>query len=197
MKISNNTLKIKGNITVAKLFFLITPFLLFASTGFTQIKSTVNPTTRQNSFVMCEIMPGADVAAKTPFTLAFKSMESWPTANVITGCRYIFKNEEEEAGVSIGLTDLGSKKNALTSYNNAFQASKDLWEETPTSVIILQDTGFFSGKDICGLKFHLGKYVLDINLKGQYDVVSDEQKKEYAKKLAEMVMERLKYLWKN
>jgi hypothetical protein len=142
-------------------------------------------------------MLGADVAAKTPFTLALKSMESWPTANVKTGCRYIFKNEEEEAGVSIGLTDLGSKKNALTSYNNAFQASKDLWEEIPTAVIILQDTGFFSGKDGCGLKFHLGKYILDINLKGQYDIVSDEQKKEYAKKLAEMVIERLNYLWKN
>lgn len=146
---------------------------------------------------MCEILPGAEVASKTPFTIPFKNAVAWPTAGIKTGCRYIFKNDDDEAGVSIALTDLGSIENAMASYKNAYLASKDLWEEVPVSVTALQDTGFFSGKDECGLKFHLGKYILDINFKGQFPDVSDEQKKEAGMALAEMIMDRLKNLWVN
>jgi hypothetical protein len=178
-------------------FFLL---LLFAANGFAQPKPKPKPIASkasvQSNFVMCDIMPAAEVATKTPFTIPFKNTQAWPTAGIKTGCRYIFKNDDEEAGVSIGLTDLGSSKNALNSYKNAYQASKDLWEETPARVIVLQDTGFFSGKDECGLKFHLGKYILDINFKGQFSDVSDEQKKAAGILLAEMVIGRLKYLWK-
>ena len=174
--------------------------LLFAVTGFAQPKSNPKPAiakpTPQNSFVMCEVMPGTEVASKAPFTIPFKNTEAWPTAGIKTGCRYIFKSTDDEAGISIGLTDLGSIKNALTSYKNAYQASKDLWNEDPASVIVLQDTGFFSGKDECGIKLHLGKYILDINFKGQFPDVSDQQKKESGIILAKMVMDRLNYLWK-
>ena len=173
--------------------------LLFAATVFSQPKSKPKPAiakpTPQNSFVMCDIMPGTEVASKSPFTIPFKSTEAWPTASIKTGCRYIFKSEDGEAGVSIALTDLGSSKNALTSYKNAWQASKDLWDEAPVSAIVLQDTGFFSGKDECGIKLHLGKYILDINFKGQFPDVSDQQKKDAGIVLATLVMDRLKYLW--
>lgn len=179
------------------LFFLS---LLYAANGFSQPKpkpkTTVTKTPVKNNFVMCEIMPGAEVASKSPFTIPFKSAEAWPTVSIKTGCRYIFKSDDDEAGVAIGLTDLGSTKNALASYKNAWQASKDLWDEAPVSVIVLQDTGFFSGKDECGLKFHLGKYILDINFKGQFNDVTAEQKKEAGIILAQIVMDRLKYLWK-
>jgi len=144
---------------------------------------------------MCDVMPGAAVAAKAPFTIPFKNAEAWPTAGIKTGCKYIFKSNDEEAGITIGLTDLGSNKNALASYKNAWQASKDLWDEAPASVIVLKDTGFFAGKDECGIKLHLGKYILDINFKGQFPDVSDQQKKESGIVLAQMVMEKLKYLW--
>jgi len=177
------------------IFFLL---LLLASNSFSQAKS--KPLTAkapvQTNFVMCEIMAGAEVASKAPFTIPFKNAEAWPAAAIKTRCRYIFKSVYEEAGVSIGLTDLGSSINAFTSYKNAYQASKDLWDVDPAGVIVLQDTGFFSGKDEYGMKFHLGKYVLDINFKGQFPDVSDAQKKEAGLVLAEMVMERLKYLWK-
>ena len=176
------------------IFFLL---LLLASNSFSQAKS--KPLTAkapvQTNFVMCEIMAGAEVASKAPFTIPFKNAEAWPAAAIKTGCRYIFKNEEEEAGVSIALTDLGNSKNALTSYKNAWQASKDLWDEAPVSAIVLQDTGFFSGKDECGIKLHLGKYILDINFKGQFPDVSDQQKKDAGIVLATLVMDRLKYLW--
>jgi hypothetical protein len=159
-------------------------------------KPPVAKPSAQKSFVMCEVMPGAEVASKAPFTIPFKSAEAWPTASIKTGCMYVFKSDDEEAGVAIALTDLGSVKNALASYKNAWQASKDLWDETPASVIALQDTGFFSGKDECGLKFHLGKYILDINFKGQFSDVTDVKKKEAGIVLAEMVIDRLRYLWK-
>ncbi len=184
-----------------KLFTLLFLLLLITVNSFSQPKSKpkslATKVPLQNSFVMCEVMPGTEVASKAPFTIPFKSAEAWPTAGIKTGCRYIFKNEDEEAGVSIELTDLESSKNALASYRNAYQASKDLWEEAPAIVIVLQDTGFFSGKDVCGLKFHLGKYILDINFKGQFPDVSDEQKKAAGIEMAKMVMDRLKFLWKN
>ena len=183
-----------------KLFTLLFLLLLFATDGFSQTKSKPKPLTAkapvQSNFVMCEVMPGTEVASKVPFTIPFKNAIAWPTEGIKTGCRYIFKNEEEEAGVSIALTDLGNSKNALTSYKNAWQASKDLWDEAPVSVIVLQDTGFFSGKDECGIKLHLSKYILDINFKGQFPEVSDEQKKTASIVLAKIVMEKLKDLWK-
>ncbi len=176
-------------------------FLLILSiaNGFSQTKprpKSLAPTAPgQTKFIMCEVMPGNDVASNAPFTIPLKSVEAWPTAGVKTGCRYIFKSDDDEAGISIGLTDLGSSKNALSSYKNAYLASRDLWDEKPASVVVLQDTGFFSGKDECGLKFHLGKYILDINFKGQFSNVTAEQKKEAGIVLAQMVMDRLKYLW--
>jgi len=158
-------------------------------------KIAVTKVPAQSNFVMCDVMPGAAVAAKAPFTIPFKNAEAWPTAGIKTGCKYIFKSNDEEAGITIGLTDLGSNKNALASYKNAWQASKDLWDEAPASVIVLKDTGFFAGKDECGIKLQLGKYILDINFKGQFPDVSDQQKKESGIVLAQMVMEKLKYLW--
>jgi hypothetical protein len=182
-------------------FFMLSFLLLsFAANAFSQPKAKAKPAVtkiiQQKSFVMCEVMPGTDVASKAPFTLPFKSMEAWPTAGIKTGCRYIFKSDDEEAGIAIGLTDLGSNKNALTSYKNAYKASKELWDETPAPVIVLQDTGFFAGKDECGVKLHLGKYMLDINFKGQFNDVSDEQKKQAGIVLAGMVVERLSFLRK-
>jgi hypothetical protein len=185
---------------LTKLFTLLFLLLLFTANGFSQTISKPKPLTAkalgQSNFVMCEVMPGTEVASKAPFTIPFKNAIAWPTEGIKTGCRYIFKSDNDEAGVSIALTDLGNSINALTSYKNAWQASKELWDETPASAIVLQDTGFFSGKDECGLKWHLGKYILDINFKGQFPDVSDQQKKEAGVKLAEIVMDRLKYLWK-
>jgi hypothetical protein len=185
----------------AKIFFAVSFLLLMLTlNSFSQIKTTPKPLVKQPSaptnFVMCEVMPVAEVASKAPFTIPLLSAEPVSEKTIRKGCVYKFKKDADEAGVSIGLTDLGSVKNALTSYKNAYQASKDLWEENPASVIALRDTGFFSGKDECGLKFHLGKYILDINFQGQFDTVSAEQKKEAGILLAAMVMDRLKYLWK-
>jgi hypothetical protein len=184
-----------------KIFFTVSFLLLMLTVNsFSQIKPkpkpTVNPPAASTSFVMCDVMPGKEVASKAPFTIPLLSADPVSEKTIRNGCVYKFQKDAEEAAISINLTDLGSTKNALTSYKNAYQASKDLWEETPAGVIALQDTGFFSGKDECGLKFHLGKYILDINLKGQFSDVSDEQKKAAGIVLAEMVMERLKYLWK-
>lgn len=185
----------------SRFFTVLLLLIFFTANSFSQPKSKLKPAVTkpfpQKSFIMCDVMPGPEVASKAPFTIPFKSAEAWPTAGIHTGCRYIFKSEDDEAGVSIALTDLGSTRNAWASYKNAFQASKDLWEETPASVIVLQDTGYFSGKDECGLKFHLGKYILDINFKGQFDSVSAEQKKEAGIALVKLIMERLKYLWEN
>jgi hypothetical protein len=176
-----------------KFVLLFVTFLLFEASSYAQ---TNGKTTLQNNIIMCNIMPGTEVASKAPFTIPFKAVETWPTVNVKTGCRYIFKNDTETAAITIGLTDLVTQKNAFASYTNAYQASKDLWEEAPAIVVALQDTGFFSGKDECGLKFHLGKYILDINFKGQFNDVSDEQKKAAGIVLAEILMDRLRYLWK-
>jgi hypothetical protein len=193
---------LKSNYSAPFNRFFIVCFLLqlLAVNSFSQPKVEAKPavtkTLLQKSFAMCEVMPGTEVASKSPFTIPFKSMEAWPTAGIKTGCRYIFKSDNDEAGITIGLTDLGSNKNALTSYKNAYNASKDLWDEAPASAIVLRDTGFFAGKDECGVKFHIGKYILDINFKGQFPDVSDEQKKQAGITLAGMVIERLKYLWK-
>jgi hypothetical protein len=174
--------------------------LLFAVNGYSQARPKPKPATAnataQKSFVMCEVLPGTAVASMAPFTIPFTNAVAWPTATIKTGCRYIFKNTQEEAGVSIALTDLGSGKNAESSYRNAREASKDLWGEAPMAAIVLQDTGFVSGKDECGLKFHLGKYILDINFKGQYPDVTDDMKRKSGLQLAEMVIRRLSYLWK-
>ena len=93
-------------------FALFILSLLFAANGFAQPKPkpTFTKAPVQRSFVMCDIIPGAEVATKTPFTIPFKNAQAWPTAGSKTGCRYIFKSDDEEAGVSIGLTDLGSSK---------------------------------------------------------------------------------------
>jgi hypothetical protein len=184
-----------------KIFFTVSFLLLMLPpNSFSQVKTTPKPSVKQpaasTSFVMCDVMPGKEVASKAPFTIPLLSVEPVSEKTIRKGCVYKFKKDAEEAGISISLTDLGSAKNALTSYKNAYQASKDLWEESPASVIALQDTGFFSGKDECGLKFHLGKYILDINFKGQFSDVTDEQKKQSGIALAAMVMDRLKYLWK-
>ncbi len=168
---------------------------LSSVTGFAQVKPKPAAKAVSGSFVMCEVLPGPEVASKAPFTIPFSSMEAWPTAGTKAGCRYVFKSADDQAFITIGLTDLGTAKNALASYQNAWQASKDLWEETPENAIVLQDTGFFSGKDECGIKMHLGQYVLDINFKGQFPDVSAEQKKASGIVLAEMVMRRLQYLW--
>ncbi len=201
MKISNIFPNHHYRIASGRFFILIFLILLSAPNSFSQPNPKPKPAVAKppahNSFVMCEVMPGTDVAAKSPFTIPFKSMEAWPTANIKTGCRYIFKSDDEEAGIAIGLTDFGSEKNALMSYKNAYQASKDFWDEIPASAIVLQDTGFFSGKDECGLKFHLGKYILDINFKGQFGDVTDEQKKQAGMALAKLVIDRLKNLWVN
>jgi hypothetical protein len=197
--ISSAVLLMKRNVTtVIKLSAALFLIVLVVPDLFCQPKPKPKITTAkaQGNFVMCDVMPGAEVATITPFTIPFKNTEAWPTAGIKTGCRYIFKSEDEEAGVAIGLTDLGTAKNAWASYRNAYEASKDLWEETPAAVVVLKDTGFFSGKDECGLKFHLGKYILDINFKGQFPDVSDEQKKAAGIVLAHMVIDRLKYLWK-
>jgi hypothetical protein len=200
MKKSKLYLNSNGRVSFDKLFTLSFSLLLFTANGFCQSKPKPKPAvtkpSAQNSFIMCEVMPGTDVAAKSPFTIPFKSMEAWPTAGIKTGCRYVFKSDNDEAGITIGITDLGSNKNALTSCKNAYNASKDLWDEAPASAIVLRDTGFFSGKAECGVKFHLGKYILDINFKGQFPDVSDEQKKASGIALARMVVERLSFLRK-
>lgn len=181
--------------------FLLLPVLQFTMViiCFSQTKTGTNTADKKPAakvgFVMCEVLPGSEVASRSPFTVPLVSAEPVSEQTIKTGCVYKFKRDDDEGSISISLTDLGSSKNALTSYKNAWQASKDLWEETPASAIVLQDTGFFSGKDECGLKWHLGKYILDINFKGQFTDVSNQQKKEAGIILAEMVMDRLKYLW--
>lgn len=196
---SNSFVKATGSFvcnSFAALLLLLSIALNCFSQPKPKQKAAVAKAPVQINFVMCEVMPGTEVASKAPFTIPFKNAAAWPTEDSKAGCRYIFKSDNEEAGLSIALTDLGSIKNALASYKNAWQASKDLWDEAPASAIVLRDTGFFSGKDECGLKWHLGKYILDINFKGQFPDVSDQQKKESGIVLAAIVMARLKYLLK-
>ena len=167
---------------------LLTALLIFSTAAFAQQK------TGATSFVMCEVMPAADVAAKSPFTIPLTGTQAWPTKEIKTGCQYKFKGTDDEASIAIGLTNLSSSPNAAASFNNTLNDCRQLWDEEPEKIINLGDTAFFCGKDNCGIKVLLGKYILDINFGGQFPDVPDQRKKEAGIALAHMVIERLGYL---
>jgi len=174
---------------LAKIITLFAVLLIFSTASFAQQKPAAT------SFVMCEVMPAADVAAKSPFTIPLAGTQAWPSKEIKTGCQYQFKGADDEASIAIGLTNLSSGANAAASFSNTLNDCRQLWDEEPEKIINLGDTAFFCGKDNCGIKVLLGKYILDINFGGQFPDVPDQRKKEAGIAMAKMVIERLGYLW--
>jgi len=160
--------------------------------GFTEDSVCIDIT--DFSIVLCELVPGTEVASRSPFTIPFIKSEPWPTSVSPEGCRYKFESADksESASIAIGVTDFANSKEALASHQNRDQMVRDNWNTEPEKVDSLGDTASGFGEDEVGLQVVTGRRILDVNLRGQFPDVTKAQKKEAARALARLVLSRLK-----
>ena len=198
----NLPIYLAGNVTVCIASYFAGCFLLLSFPGQPQYSSyqkaeTLFPSQQAaDTFVMCDVMPGADVAAHSPYTIPYVKSEPWPTEDTKTGCAYKFKSAEDNASIAIGVVEVATYDEAKSAYNMYVDDCRRLWDAEPERIKNTGDSAFFCGKDDCGIRVLVGRHILDVNFRGQADKVTAEQKKQTGIALARMVIERLPNLKK-
>ncbi|MFI5186847.1 MAG: hypothetical protein ACHQF0_08995 [Chitinophagales bacterium] len=146
-----------------------------------------------NKFVMCDLMPGPEVAGYSPFNGRY--VKSLPSLSyLLQSCTYYFVADNNNgASISILLNDdYATAKDAMSSIRNFEKTAKENFGTDADIVDSLGDRAAIWGDDEVSLWIAIGNRVLEIDLKGQYPDVTATQKKNAAKALARLVMKKLK-----
>jgi hypothetical protein len=146
--------------------------------------------TPSGTFVMCDLMPGAEVASHSPFTIPLK--ETTPHT-VAEGCSYWFDDDDGDmAGIAIVVTNMLDHAAALQLLTSKNQHAIESLGLQPQRIDGLGDSA--SALDAygeVGLQVVTGNRVIDVNLEGQDPPVTPAQKLAAARTLAELVLTRL------
>jgi hypothetical protein len=141
-------------------------------------------------FSMCSLVPGAEVQARTPFTIPLK--DAVPTSTSPQGCVYSFSGNRDLASVLLTVTDFDSAADALTALHSKQQTFRDNLSLEPQPVSGVGDeAAAFPGGDEVGVEAAVGNRVVDANLKGQFPDVGDAQKIPAATELVKLIIARL------
>lgn len=181
------------------------PVLFFCACLFLFIQSPckANPETNKHLNLqkdtippICVIMPGADVAALSPFSNPLTNTETAEEMETHSACMYQFFKPNDYASIKIELSYL-DEANIRTIYISNIENHRSLWERDPERIENVGDSANFSYNadealcDVCGLTVIKGSYLIGINMKGQFEDVSREKKKQAAIKMAYLLLDRL------
>lgn len=147
-----------------------------------------------DKFIMCDLIPGSEVAKYSPFNGRFTQSKPWPMSFSAQGCQYGFGEPDKSDGgtISILVNDFSTAKDAMSSLQNWEKMVADNMGLNVEIVDSLGDKASTSGDDEVGLNVVIGNRLLTVNLMGQFPQVTAKQKKNAAKALARLVIARLK-----
>ncbi|MCW3119988.1 MAG: hypothetical protein JWM28_4070 [Chitinophagaceae bacterium] len=144
---------------------------------------SVNRFTTDTLFYMCQVMPGPEVAALSPFGNPFKSVEPHDQMDGYTGCHYYLSSDDDYPQVDITLTDFGTAAEARVSYNIWVESFHETFGRNPDTITGLCDIAGFAGNadpalcDICAVVALSGRYRITVGFKGYYSKITADQKK--------------------
>jgi hypothetical protein len=147
------------------------------------------------AIVMCDLMPGSDVAGAAPFSIPLQKVVS--QTYLPQSCEYRFASPKGEyAGIRIDLQDWDSHEKALASLQSHVQAVRDAYHIEPDALSGIGDRATWSVTTIAdaGIDVVFGARELTINLGpgGQGMPASDAARRAAAIALAKLALERLR-----
>ena len=144
-----------------------------------------------NKFVMCDLMPGPEVASYSPFESKYYKSVTDP--NLSQSCLYYFVGDNNKSGnIGITLDDKVTAKFAIASVKSFEQVVKENWGGEAEMVDSLGQRAAIWGDDEVSLWIAIENRVLEIDLKGEFPDVTGAQKKKAAIALARLVLKKLK-----
>jgi hypothetical protein len=152
---------------------------------------------------ICVVLPAAEIAALSPFTVTLSNSYPEDPIEGYRGCLYEFFKSPDFGTIKISVLKLKSKADALADYKMQIEDHIRILERRPESITGLADSAFFtydafddSKCDNCGLSLLLGVYNVNVILKGQYDDVLREKKKNAAISIVKLLFNRMPELLK-
>lgn len=145
---------------------------------------------------ICAVIAGAEVAGFSPFTNALTNTEAVEEMDTHSACIYRFDKPNDYAAIKISFSVL-NPEDAKTVYTANIEDHRNMWGKDPERIANLGDSANFSFNadeglcDECGLTIISTRFLVGISLKGQYENVSREMKKEAAINIAHLLFERL------
>jgi len=146
---------------------------------------------------ICIVLPPADIAALSPFTIALSNSYAEDTLDGYRGCIYEFFKANDYGTIKISLIKNKSKAEALVFYNSNVADHINLWQRRPETITGLADSAYFNYTtddtkcDDCDLSLMSGVYNIVVSFHGQYDDVSREKKKNAAISIVKLLYDRM------
>ena len=159
----------------------------------------IQDTSKESIPRVCQVITSADIAAFSPFTNPLTDTEAVEEMDTHSACLYKFFKPNDYAAIKISFSVL-TPEDAKTYYNANVEDHRSMWERDPERILNLGDSANFSYNadealcDVCGLTVISTRFLVIISMKGQYDNVSREIKKDAAIKIARLLFERLPQL---
>jgi len=146
---------------------------------------------------ICKILPAAEIAGLSPFTVALSNSYAEDPLEGYRGCLYEFFKSPDFGTIKISLLKNKSKADALVFYNSNVADHINLWQRRPETIVGLADSAYFNYNaddtkcDDCHLLLISGVYGVVVSFHGQYDDVSRENKKNAAIKIVKLLYNRI------
>lgn len=144
--------------------------------------------TPDEEVAMCELMPLADVQAKSPFQTPLARAEEGAVPGM---CEFrSAEDAEEPVSVLLVITEFGSGRDARTSLANQRQAAVDAGIPV-TDIDGLGEEAFGSGSDEVGVHARIDRFVIDANMGGEWPDTTDDAKVTAGTELVRTILSRL------
>ena len=147
---------------------------------------------------VCTVLPAAEIAGLSPFTIALSKSYADDPLEGYRGCFYEFFKSPDFGTIKISILKSKSKADALTIYNNDVADHISLYQISPEPIPALADsahfnynTGDISKCDDCDLSLLIGLYNVVVSFHGQYDDVSRDKKKKAAISIVKLLYNRI------
>ena len=180
--------------------FLIISFTPLLKPGNVSSAKLYNQDLQKNTMpLICEVISGTDLEPLSPFSNPLSDTEAVEEMVTHSACIYKFYKPNDSPAIKISLSAL-TPEDARTVYKANIEDHQSMWGRDPERIINLGDSANFSYNadaglcDECGLTVISKGFLLIISLKGQYEDITREQKKEASIKIADLLFKRLPQL---
>lgn len=147
---------------------------------------------------ICTVLPAAEIAGLSPFTIALSNSYVDDPLEGYRGCFYEFIKSPDFGTIKISLLKSKSRSDALEIYNNDVADHISLYQISPEPIPGLADSAHFnynagdhSKCDDCDLSLLIGLYNVVVGFHGQYDDVSRDKKKKAAIAIFKLLHDRI------
>ena len=149
---------------------------------------------------ICTVLPAAEIAGLSPFTVALSNSYAEDPLEGYRGCLYEFFKSPDFGTIKISLIKNKSKADALVFYNANVADHINLWQRRPETIVGLADSAYFNYNaddtkcDDCHLLLMSGVYNIVVSFHGQYDDVSRDKKKKAAIAIFNLLKNRIPWI---